>query len=272
MKVHLYWAVALLFAGCATYQLKISEPRTLLKAGQFAKSIELFGNLAKEESKDQLIYSLDYATALQISGDYSQSAKEFIKADKLISLNDFHSVSGLVGATLGGEEMVQYKGESFEKFLLNVINSLNYVMLGQVDEAVVEARIINDKINKMRMDGRDPYEPSPFARYLSGILWESQRNFDSAYIEYEAAYKLDPLNPFIQQDLLRISRLSHRTESLQKWKNQFGGQKEDPSSVSKENGELVVIFQQGWGPEKHPSKNYRFPQLVPQFSKRERLY
>ncbi len=253
--------------SCATYQNKVLEPRNYLKSGQYTLAIENFKKLADEDSRDQLVYQMDYATALQVAGKFDESAKAFIKADTLVDLNDYHSVSNVAGATLGGEEMIQYKGESYEKFFINTFNAINFLMMGKFDDALVEARRINEKINKMRMEGREPYEQSPFARYLAAILWESQKNYDSAYIEYEASYNLDASNPFISQDLLRASRLSRRAEMLKKWKTTFPNLTETKESLDKENGEIIVIFQQGWGPEKHARQQYHFPELYPVFSK-----
>ncbi len=168
-------------------------------------------------------------------------------------------------ATLGGEESIQYKGESYEKFLINTMNAINYVMLNQLDDALVEARRINEKISKMKMDGRSPYEQSPFARYLAGVLWEAQGKFDDAYIEYEASYELDGTNPLLPNDLLRMSQKARRNDAFLKWKKEFPDLKPTLSN-DKNTGEIVFIIQQGWGPEKHTRHSYRFPELYAVYS------
>jgi len=252
--------------SCATYQGQVSGPRNLLKSGQVTEALVKFKELADKDDRDQLVHMMDYAMALQIAGQYRESSQAFIKADKLVDLNDYHSATNVVSATLGGEEMVQYKGESYEKFLINTMNAINFLMMGQYDEALVEARRINDKISKMKMDGREPYEQSPFARYLAGILWETQKKYDDAYIEYEASYKLDAFNPLLPADLLRSSKLARRPESHQKWKAEFPQTPDNPAWHDKNKGELVIIYQQGWGPEKQTRHNYRFPELHHVFS------
>jgi hypothetical protein len=173
-----------------------------------------------------------------------------------------HSVTNIVGATLGGEEMVQYKGESYEKFLINTMNAINYLMLGQFDDAMVEARRINEKISKMKMDQRDPYEQSPFARYLAALLWDAQKNYDDAYIEFEAAYKLDSKNPFLPRDLIVAAKKARRADAEKKWRKEFENIEEDKKAFDKSYGELILIYQQGWGAQKatRPGE-YRFPSL-----------
>lgn len=254
-------------AGCASYQNKISEPRKLIKQGQTTEALVKLKELSDKPSDDQLVYLLEYGTALQIAGQYKESNEAFLKADRLTDLNDFHSVTNIVGATLGSETMIQYKGESYEKFLINAMLAINFLMLNQRDDALVEARRINDKLSKMKMDGREPYELSPFSKYLSALIWESDKKYDDAYIAFEESYKLDPTNPLIGEDLIRSAKNARRDESYKKWKSQFPQIKEDPSWYDKSQGEVILIFQQGWGPEKKPMPGqYRYPTLVPVWS------
>lgn len=254
----------ILTAGCATYQSKIQESRSFIRAGKIDSALTQLKALAEKPGDDQLVYLLDYGTVLQIAGQYKESNNIFLKADQLTDINDYHSVSNIVSATLGGEEMVQYKGESYEKYLINTMLAINYLMLGQQDDALVEARRINEKIQKMKMDGREPYELSPFAKYFSALVWESDQKWDDAYIAYEQTYKIDSKNPFLPKDLVRSAKKAQRQETYQKWKNEFPHIEEDHKWYDKSLGELVVIFQQGWGPEKQIRPgNYRFPILSP---------
>lgn len=239
----------------------------MLKEGHTSEALEKLKPLADQDSKDQLIYLLDYATALQIAGQYKESNTYFLKADKLTDLNDYHSVSKVTASLLTSEEMVQYKGESYEKFLINTMLAINYLMLGELDEAMVESRRINDKLSKMKLDGRKPYELSPFANYLTGVLWEADQKWDDAYISYEQAYKLDATNPFIAPDLIRSAKKARRDEAYIQWKKEFPQIAENKEWYDKSLGEVVIIYQQGWGPEKHERPgSYRFPKLYPVFS------
>ncbi len=259
--------VALFMISCSTYTSKVAEPKKLIRNGQFTEALEKLKILAETPGDDQLVYALDYATALQMAGQYKESSQYFLKSDQIAESKDYHSVSNVVGATLGGEEMIQYKGESFEKYLINTMAAINYLMMGQHDDALVEARRINEKISKMKLDGREPYELSPFAKYLSALIWESDQKYDDAYIDISGAYQLDPSIPFICGDLIRISKKARRMEDHAKWKQECNSQEEKNEWYDKSMGELVVIYQQGWGPEKRPRPDSpRFPHLVSVFS------
>lgn len=267
----LIWGLLVLaLAGCASFLQQSEETKSLLRQGQLNQALKELKEKSQAEGKDQLMYTLDYAMALQISGDYRSSAAAFIKADQLLEQKDYHSISQVVGSTLGAEEMIQYKGESYEKFLLNSMNAINYLMLGDYDAALVECRRINSKISNFKMEGREAYELSPFASYLSAIIWESQKKYDDANIEYEAAYKLDPTIAGLRGDLIRSAKLAGREQSLEKWKKEF---KSDRMALDEEyngrgNGEVIVIFQQGFGAKKVPRRDQpRFPTLQTEYLK-----
>jgi hypothetical protein len=256
--------VLFLLSSCATYQGKVEKPQQLLKEGNFSEAIEQLKALAEKPGDDQLVYLMEYGTALQMAGQFRESTQVFLKADRLADQVEYHSVTNLTLATLGSEEMIQYKGESYEKLLINASLALNYVMMGQFDDALVEARRINEKINKIRREGRENYEQSPFAHYLSGLLWESDQKFDDAYISYEQSYKLDATNPFLPGDLIRGAKKARREDSYHKWKKEFSTVKEDPNWYDKSKGEVVVIIEQGWGPKKGFSPTERrIPKLYP---------
>jgi hypothetical protein len=258
-----------LFAACATYQDKIQPGFDLARNGQINEAVTHFEKLTQDaDSRDRLAYLLEYATVLQMAGRYQESSKVFIEADKLSEQLDYISVSQGAMSALSSEEMIQYKGESFEKIMINAMNALNYIALNDFDSALVEVRRIDEKIKKFQRDNREDYEFNPFGTYLSGMLYESMRNWDDAYIAYLKTAKISNVNnPFLLHDLNRMARLAGRTEQLKKeglfQENLAVTQlNSDSCSPIKSCGRLNVIFLQGWGPVKKPSpSNPRYPAL-----------
>jgi hypothetical protein len=266
-KIRIGLSTLLLLVACATYQSKVRDARNLMKSGQPAAAAEKFKPLAEETSKDQLVYMLDYATALQSAGEYKESIGVFARAEKLSEENDYHSISNIAAAVITSEDEIQYKAESYEKIFINIEQAINYMMLHQFDEAIVEARRINEKIQKFRLDGRKDYELNPFAHYLAGLLWEADGRMDDAYISYSDSYKLDATNPYLPEDLMRAARKAHRTEEYQSWKEKYPGVTENPASLDPKKGQIVILVQQGWGPEKNFSRvDNRFAKLYPVYS------
>lgn len=262
-------SITLLFlflTGCATYQGKVDQSRQYIVNGDPAKAAAQLEGLAKEEGKDQLVYLFDYGTALQMAGDYTKSNEVFEKAEKIADIQDYHSLSKIGASLLLSEEMVQYKGESYENVFINAMKAMNYLMLKNMDDAMVEVRKINQKLEKYRQDAKRDYEYNPFAVYLAGVIYEAQQAWDDAYISYEKAYSLDKRLPNIREDLVRSAFRASRPDDAQKWMKEFSIQPK-PEWKNKDMGEIVVIHMQGWGPRKRPRVDApRFPELYPVYS------
>lgn len=249
--------------GCATYQSRVSEQRRLLQEGRVQEAVLGLAPLAETKSDDQLVYLLDYATALQIAGEYKKSNSYFLKAEKLVEELDYISVSNVALATLGSEDQLQYKGDSYEKVLIPVMMSLNFLMLGDFESALVAVRLVNERVNKIRQTSRQDYELNPFAHQLSALIWESQAQFDNAYIAAEKAHELGARNDLLQKDLIRLARKARRPEAEKKWKELFNLDL-GADELDRKKGDLIFIHQQGWGPRKDFSPDgHQFPILVP---------
>ncbi|MCB0340891.1 MAG: hypothetical protein H6626_10600 [Pseudobdellovibrionaceae bacterium] len=251
-------------AGCATYQGKVFQARQLLQAGNPTQAAEMLKPLALEEGKDQLVYLFDYATALQESGQLKESNDAFLLADKLTEWKDYHSISKQATSLLFAEEMTQYKGDDYEKVLINAMLALNFLELKDYDSALVETRRINEKIDYFRREGKKSYSRSVFAVYLGALIWEHNRDWDDAYIAFSDAYKIDPTIPYLKEDLVLAARRAHRSDAAKKWQTEFGV---SPPQPKNNYGELVLIYLQGWGPRKYPRPDSpRFPYLRPVYS------
>ena len=85
---YLAWAILFFLVGCSTYQTKMAGPRNLIKEGRFTEALEQLKPLAEKDDRDQLVYLLDYATALQMSGQHKESVQAFLKADKIAEIVD----------------------------------------------------------------------------------------------------------------------------------------------------------------------------------------
>lgn len=239
--------------------------------GNFDSAVKSLEPLANVEDKDQLVYLLEYGTALQLAGEYKKSNQIFQKADKISAINDYHSISKITGSLLFNEGMVQYKGEHYEKVLINAFGAINYLMLGELDEATVEARRLNEKLIKYKNDADLPFTQSPLARYLAAMVWESGGKWDDAYIDYEETYKLNPNIPLLREDLIRLAKKAKREDALKKWKKEFPEVSWRKEWDEKNYGEVVLIYQQGWGPVKRPNpQNFSFPMLFSSYSQTKR--
>ena len=248
-------------ASCASYQNNLDDYRKDLHAGEPAKAAEKIREKAWADGDDQVVYLFEYGTAEQIAKDYAASEKAFLRAEDLTDIKDYHSISRVAGSLVLNQGIVQYKGDDFEKVMVNAFLAINYLMQGKYEDARVECRKLNDKLYKFRFEGKRNYEQNPFAFYLSAMIWEADRDWDTAYIDYKKAYELNPSVPYLREDLIRAAKNANRDEDLAQWRNTFGAGK--PADTRK-LGEVVLIYQQGWGPTKKPNPAFpKIPKLYP---------
>ncbi len=263
----LFFVLGVSLSGCATYEMKVAKARSDIMAGKAGEAANFLEPLATKEGDDQLVYLFEYGTALQLAEKYKESNDVFLKADKMSEVKDYHSLTRIAGSMLLSEGMVQYKGEDYEKVMINALSAINYLMLNQPDEAAVEARRLNEKLNHYRNDAKKPWQQSALARYLSAMIWESAGRYDDAYIDYEECYRLDPEISLLPGDLIRMSKKSRRTDAYEKWSKLFPTVKYVKEWDDSSYGEIVLIYQQGWGPVKRPNpQHFTFPMLFPTWS------
>lgn len=262
--IRLCLIVSLTLFGCASYQAEIADFYRKLINGEASAAAESLKERAFKENDDQLVFLLEYATALHQAGQYEESTQAFLKAYDMVEIKDYHSISKITGSLLLSEGLVQYKGEDFEKVMVNVYLAINFLVMNKLESAQVEVRRINDILYKFKYEAKRPYDQNPFARYLSAIIWETDRNWDSVYIDYKNTYDLIPTFSPIGGDLLWASMKAQRPEEYKKWSAQFKDVKINSDRNNKEMGEVVFIYQSGQGPIKRPHPSWhRIPKLYP---------
>ncbi|MBK9293860.1 MAG: hypothetical protein IPM57_05350 [Oligoflexia bacterium] len=251
--------------GCATYPFQTQNAQSAIYAGDFDRAAQLLEEKAKQEGKDQLLYLFDRGVALQLAGRYKESSQNWLLADKLSEVKDYVSLSQEAASIILNDNLKEYKGEDFEKVIINGLLAINYVMEGNFEEALVECRRLNRKLYLYKTLSLKDYEQNPFARYLSAMIWEASSKLEDAYIDYKETHKLTPNYPYLKFDLIRLAKKLGREQDLKKWHAEYGEQIEIPNT--KKKTELILIYQQGKSAVKrtHP-ESHRFPKFYARFS------
>ena len=203
--------------------------RTILKEKKCHLAINQIANDKKfYENTSQLLFYLDSAMVNMQCNNYKTSNFFFHKAERKTKTLYTKSVSKNIVSFFSNDYIIPYAGEDFEKVLINLFSALSYAKLGERDEALVECRKLNSLLtlyNSKYKNTKNAYKEDAFARYLSGILYEEDGEFDDAYIDYKKAYevfldynkfyKTKPPN-ILKEDLLRISMLVEREKETAK--------------------------------------------------------
>jgi hypothetical protein len=260
-----YFLFGLLLSSCASDRYLGSRGHSLFLNREYTQAAEVYLKDSEKPGVNQFLFLVDLAMSYFVLGEYDKAIPVFLKAEKISEIKDYTSVSEEVGTLVTSDNVRGYKGEDFEKVLINVYLALSFAAVGKIESAQVEARKINLLLYRMINEGKRNYEESPFARYLAAMLWETSNETNSAYIDYKKTFELDPQFPGIGEDLLATSRKMNFMDEHAQWIKTFSGV--DSRKFEPNQGELVVIFEQGLSPKKIPRDGQGHSSL-PRFVKR----
>jgi hypothetical protein len=260
------------FSNCASTRMSDTQSDSLFRQGKYAEAAErLKTGLEKkgEDSKDGLLYMLDAGLAYHAAGMYVESNKYFLRADQLAEIKDYTSLATETATLLVSDNIKQYKTEDSENVLINVYLAMNFAFMNKSEDALVEARRVNRKLYMMVSEGKKKYKQNAFARYLSAILYEANRDWDDAYLDYKAAAEIRPEFAMIGLDLWRMANRLNRSEDRERIEKKYtitDEQKKSQSVLTSKNrpGEIIVIYENGISPKKgaHPDL-YSVPKFYP---------
>jgi hypothetical protein len=237
--------------GCASdYVARTKDARVAYEAYRPDEALRDL-DAARGPDKDKLLYLLDKGMVLHAAGNHAESLKVLAEADKLSQDLDFTSISEEGAALLTSERERTYRGEDFEKLMISVLQALNYAELGRDEDALVEVRRVDERLHKMVVEEKKPYEQLAISRYLGGILYEDQGDLDAAFIDYEAAYRLQKSLGPLAEPLVRLGRQTGREELVQKLLGASGvSGVGDARPIGPSEGQVVVVIEAGRSPEK----------------------
>lgn len=224
--------------------------------------------------------------------DFKTSMDKIRENDEkaLVSASD---IGANVAATLVNDNAIPYEGEGYERVLLHHYQALNYLKKKDIEGAGVEVRRANaeqneslkrfekeldksreeaaekkvDDSNTSKIDAqyaqmdevagkvKNSFQ-NAYTFYLSGFVYELLQQPNDAYIDYKKALEIYPENKYLQKDVLRLAAKLDMREDLDELNKRFSLDQPQKFIVenSSDSGELLVLYEDGFAPEKHEVK------------------
>lgn len=188
------------------------------------------------------------------------------------------------GSLLSNDQAIAYQAADYEQTLLHHYQALNYLFLGQTQDALVEVRKANlvqeralatrereiqaakEEIQQAGLsqelalaqqglpdlpvtpDGLKGRLQSGYTFYVSALLYEATGAINDAYIDYQRALEVAPNNRVLQDDLLRVTvRLGLKSEHAayqQRFARPSAAATTDQSSPT-DQGQILVLYEEG---------------------------
>ena len=275
--------LTLLMTGCASnsvfvpYPAKAAAWQQSLQNGALSPEAQQLGKISR--GKDALLARLEQGRWQQLQGQYADSKSAFDDAIRQFQAIDDRATISLGHTAQQGESLVTndnviaYQGALYERVFLHEFQAMNYLALGDREGAMVEMRRARDlqdrktdaptapdsgttlsddalgEYNK-RLAAQDELANriasstrNAYALWLSGLMFESARQNDDAFIDYKQALAIAPGNPVLQQDVQRLALALGRPDEARALPL-----KGKPTPPKANEGTLAVLFEEGFVP------------------------
>jgi len=184
----------LIMTGCAgqTHLAVMSDIERAVQTGEYDRAEALLQDKKElQKSDNQVLYLLESGVVAHLNGKYAESNQFFETAAQRMTELDVISVSGTAADWLLTEKFQAYRGEDYERVLVHYYMALNYIMLGDLGEALVECRRVNELLDELnrKYEQKNVYKTDAFMLYLSGILYDAEGGVNDALIDYRKAYE-----------------------------------------------------------------------------------
>lgn len=245
-----FFILALLAAmGCTNYQAIGQKASGLIDKKEYQRVLQYYDETLKDNRLDQLLYLMERGLVLQMAGEFEESKQVFFAAEQLAEELDAISVTTQAGALLTNDETIPYKGEDYEKVMINVFNAFNFIALKDYEGALIECKRAAEKMEVLKQYEGQQYQEDPFVYYLTAVLYQMLGEINDAYIDYKRIFQLRPDFPDLKNELIDLSSRLGFSQDLEKWETHYA-----PSlpTFDRQQGQLVVFYAAGKSPEKIP--------------------
>jgi hypothetical protein len=214
--------------------------------------------------RNAVLYYLDEGIISHFAGRYAESNRSFFWAESIMDELYTRSISREVASFVISDNTIPYRGEDFERAMVNLFLALNYAGLGSWEDAVVEARKVDNKLNlintRYEEGKKNVYREDAFIRFLMGSLYEVEGEMNDAFISYRKAeeiYRTDYLPNYgvlaphiLIENLLTSADAMGFHEEMARIKRQYPGVSFIEARTKRHTAEVFVIHYSGLGPEK----------------------
>lgn len=271
------------------YPVQIAEIKRDVEALKFSKPLKTLDKKRKSKDKTLYMLERGRISQLQGNADVSIKDFELaIRAEASADEKAKISASDTLAkgaALVSNDNAIPYRAASYERVMMHHYQAINYLMINDVEGAGVEVRraaleqrdalerhhkalakaekqarekkydpaadnaLINQRFAAMYASAGDIKNSfqNAYTFYLSGLIYELIGEPNDAYIDYKKALEIFPENPVLQDDVLRLSRRLGFQEEYAIFSGKF---KRKPESVKAGEGELVVLYEEGYVPVK----------------------
>lgn len=183
-----------LIAACSQKTLHQAEINRHLYRGDVkgAYSIMTQNPHKWERGKNTLLYYLERGTLAWMLGEHQESKDYFMMSDYFIE--DFYrNYANEALALFTNENVKEYRGENHERILFHYYQMLNFMELGENENALVQARRLNLELNRLKdrhKNNTKRFNRDAFAYLMIGLCFEANGDDENAFVAFRNAERI----------------------------------------------------------------------------------
>lgn len=236
----LFLILLLLFLnGCAG---RLNQASRFYYAGQPQRALDLLEKGDHLGKRNQLLFLLEKGVVFHQLGDYQQSVNQFLKAAQLIDRFEVVRLTEQTASLVTNEWMTRYQGEYSERLWVHSYLMMNYLLLGEYDDALVEAKQALGLLQQYPEALNGDY----FTRALIALCFANLDEDNDAYLVYRKLAEDLPDPGPVAVDLVRLANRLGMVDEVEKYQPYL------PQKIPAGEAELVIFVANGRIPLKRP--------------------
>ncbi len=267
--------------GCGGFSPQHGDVREELLGLETPEAAGLYARKISTDTKLNAILDLQEKARLhQLAGEYQESQKLLAILLDIYRAREYEATFTVEDVSKGAalftnDKVIPYGGSDYERIFARQLQAMNYLVLGQVDKALIEIRAgANDQrfaaearekiVDQAEADAREKYINrvdkdqlalltslagdtrngflSSYMYYFSALMREATQEHNSAFIDYRKAWQLQPTNRYIGANLVTLAGQYDRS-------NQAGYQQKTGVGVvdiPEGSGRVAVLIERGF--------------------------
>jgi hypothetical protein len=246
--------------SCISYYAKYESFNENFEQGKLEQADAV---LAKDKkgptNNSRLLYYMNRGVVNSYLGNYELS-NQFLEEAYNISEIQSKSMAEIGSTYLLNPKVSVYRGETFEVLLVNYYKALNYLKMGDYENALVECKRMDIRLNKLsdKFSAEAKYKRDAFIHLLMGLIYDINYDYNNAFIAYRNAYEIytnDYIPKFgtavpnqLKYDLLRTAYLNGFMDDVRRYEEIFETKYQHVNTSNK--AQVLFLWNNGLSPVK----------------------
>ena len=214
-----------ILSGCAANNRDVSEVANQLRHNLPIETALTKLEAIKVDKRSSAQHELNLGYLQLVSGDYQNAITNFEKAKQTMTSLQAISISENLASATVNETFRNYSGWPTDQVLVHGMMAMAYLLNNDLNGARVEVLQADVQMNKLAETDQTQGQLA-FVRYLAGVIYELNDEYDSSLISYRMAFNIlttrkETIPAPLQQSLIALTSRVGLADESKDYQKQF---------------------------------------------------